>query len=183
MATKKRKKTSRRMTPSQLRDLEEQATTTAQPPPESRTRQKKRKQKPEATWDVETMLEAEVVITDPLERFKEEWRRLPPMVRAGEAMAIVLPIAQRSDGDDAQKEFCRKAGLPRREKVVTAFSAARAMIQHLFIGLAREADEEAAKLGINVDVAPSTTKLVSKVWTKGDQKIVIKKRVPIDEKE
>lgn len=98
-------------------------------------------------------------------RFAREWRRIPPMVRAGMADGVV---SRELRGEaEAHYPLMRhevdglEAILPRRAKVHEGFRLAHGAVRQLFMMLAKMADDECEALGIDVDVKPHPFERVS----------------------
>lgn len=110
--------------------------------------------------------EVRVAYKDHWEQFQEEWKRLPPLVRAGISVWLVEQLGK---GNFTQRTSqLEGVGLERRAKVCRRFDSGHAAVQRLFITLCKEADAEAEAKGIDADTEPGPFKdkfyIATKTW-------------------
>lgn len=93
-------------------------------------------------------------ILDAIAAFELAWTQLPPLVRAGMASGVVERMGIIAAEHDKRIELFQRLRLERRAEVLRRFTRATGAIQTLFATLCLQADAEAAKRGIDLDVQP-----------------------------
>lgn len=80
-------------------------------------------------------------------QFLAEWRKLPPLIRAGAADEWRIQAARTSTREDAAASNAGITGLTRRARVAQAFADSADTLHELFCTLCALADEEAEATG------------------------------------
>ena len=85
----------------------------------------------------------------------EEWRKLPPLVRASSAQYLAQLISLKACDlqDEAARQ--RELGMLRRAQVTDRFVRLQTALGQLFVDLAIVADDEAVERGIDTDLYPN----------------------------
>lgn len=97
--------------------------------------------------DIDAVLRFRMREEDALERFLDEWRKLPPLVRAAKAEHLRLAAVRSLQGCQSEEKNQRETGLRRRAAVNRAFVTAETAMHSLWCELCSVADEEADSLG------------------------------------
>lgn len=90
-------------------------------------------------------------ISEAVFEFLLTWRKLPPLIRAGQGSSLV-GFAAKGMGKPMTETLQLAMHLPRRHKVENLFRDASEALFYLAVALTAQADEEAETLGIDADI-------------------------------
>jgi hypothetical protein len=101
-------------------------------------------------WDQVMQVPENVLLA--IGRFWTAWSAIPPLVRASAAFMVLDQVCARVATQPRYEQISQSYGLPRRLSVQRASAEAHEHIGRMLAALARHADDEAKRRGIDSDL-------------------------------